>query len=119
MVVHEVAGIEGEAALEVEEEALRVLLTPLAVRLVALDGVHVRAEPLEATIVRLSRQRAAIHVPGGAPEVAQLGTVRLTFDGVEASDVYAKVVDSANEVLVHFTSIAPAASATMAKLLDG
>ena len=120
MVVHEVAGIAGESLLEAEEEPLRPLAAPLPVKVVTLDGVHLRAEPLDGAVVRLSHRRAGIRVAGvEALVVAQLGTVRLTFDGIEASETYAKVVESSGELVVHFTSIAPAASAVMAKLLDG
>jgi adenylate cyclase len=119
MVVHEVAGIGGARGifLDDDEEALVALAVPVAVKLVALDGVHVRAEPLGATIVRLSARRAGVRIAIGELTVAQLGTVRITFDGVESSDTYAKVVESSDDILVHFTSIAPTAAATMAKLL--
>jgi adenylate cyclase len=119
MVVHEVAGVGGAQGvfLDDDHQSLVLLAAPVAVKLVALDGVHVRAEALEATIVRLSPRRAAVRITTGELTVAQLGTVRITFDGVEASDSYAKVVESAEDILVHFTSIAPTAAAMMAELL--
>lgn len=119
MVVHEVAGVDGEAPVELQDRELplRALAAPLPVHLVALDGVHVRAEPVSAAIVRLSPRRASVRVTGGSFAVPELASVRLTFDGVDASDTYAKVVEAGHEVLVHFTSIAPAAATAMATAL--
>jgi adenylate cyclase len=118
MLVHEVAGVRGEdASLDDREESLTTLESPLPITLVVLDGVHVRAEPRAASLVRLSRRRAAVRVGGAALEVHQLGTVRITFDGIEASDTYAKVLDTADDLLVHFTSVAPSASEAIAKHL--
>jgi class 3 adenylate cyclase/CheY-like chemotaxis protein len=121
MVVHEVGGVGGEHAafLGGKEEALRKLPAPLPVTLVVLDGVHVRAEPQPAAIVQLSPQRAALEVKVGPLDVPKLSTVRLIFDGVEGSDTYAKVLDTTGVLLVHFTSIAPSASAIIAKHAEG
>jgi class 3 adenylate cyclase/CheY-like chemotaxis protein len=122
MVVHEVAGVGGEHAsfLDDGEDAMRDLPKPVPIALVPLDGVHVRAEPRPASLVRLSRRRAVVRV-AAAGELPRLGTVRLTFDGLDASDTYAKVLDALDtgeDLLVHFTSISPAASAAMARHLE-
>jgi len=77
----------------------------VSIHLVALDGVHVRAEPVPATLVRLSPRRAGLRVSAGQLAIPVLAPVRLTFDGVDGSDTYAKVVEVSDELLVHFTSI--------------
>jgi class 3 adenylate cyclase/CheY-like chemotaxis protein len=122
MTVHEVAGVGGvggEPAIFLDDDTqpLVALGVAVPVKLIVLDGVYLRAAPFDATIVRLSSRRAGVRVMSGEVAVAQLGTVRITFDGVESSESYAKVVEASDDLLIHFTSIAPTAAATMAKLL--
>ncbi len=71
MMVHEVAGVGGEhtAFLDDHEAALRTLAAPLPITMIVLDGVHLRAEPQAASLVRLSAQRAAVRVGGSALDV--------------------------------------------------
>jgi adenylate cyclase len=115
MVVHEVAGV-GDLRLEDDAAPLHKLKRPALVAVVVLEGVHMREDPTPAHVVGLSTQQALLRTSTPL-DVARLGTVRIMFDGVSASDTYGKVLDQTEDVLVHFTSVAPAAATKIEELL--
>lgn len=118
MTVHDVAGVTGEGGAFLLEQGsqLRALRMAAQISIAPVDGVAVRADPQSAAIIQVSAQRAVVRLD--APlEVAKLSTVRITFEGLAASDSYAKVVETEGDLLIHFTSLAPAAAVRMKELL--